>query len=393
MLKRPHAVPTQLAPASDSGNPTHDLLMTFSAVLTWCAIVLSEFFQLNALIRIGFMMAAVLFLSTFLLENRRMSRGWSPALVLMTLSAAAAVYLGGFGPTPALYVIGGVKLYEKLPRRQFWLVILALNALLLGRLFLSQNVVWALSFFAAYSGFQLFGLMMVSSSQALQSANIELRSINTELISTRALLSESARAQERLRLSRGLHDVCGHKLTALKLTLRGRGDVGALEATERVLCQTLTDELLSDIRAVVATLREHEGIDLAQALNQLGNGWKRPLVSVTIDANARVPNLEHAVALLRVAQEGLTNAVRHSNAAKVEIALAQEDKTALTANCSTLILSVSDDGSGTRQLIRGNGLNGMAERLAALGGSLQITQLAPGLRLSARLPLPADMPL
>ncbi len=393
MLKRNHAAPIQAVPATDRGNPIHDLLMTFSAVLTWCAIVLSEFFQLSALIRFGFMVAAVLFLSTFLLENRRMSRGWSPALVLMTLSAAAAVYLGGFGVTPALYVIGGVKLYEKLPHRQFWLVILALNMLLLSRLFLSHNVLWALSSFAAYLGFQLFGLMMVSSSQALQSANIELRSINTELISTRALLSESARAQERLRLSRELHDVCGHKLTALKLTLRGRGDFGALEATERVLCQTLTDELLSDIRAVVATLREHEGIDLAQALNQLGNGWKRPLVNVTIDANARVPNLEHAVALLRVAQEGLTNAVRHSNAAKVEIALAQEDKTALTANGSTLILSVSDDGSGTRQLIRGNGLNGMAERLAALGGSLQITQLAPGLRLSARLPLPLEMPL
>lgn len=111
-----------------------------------------------------------------------------------------------------------------------------------------------------------------------------------------------------------------------------------------------------------------------------------------MDANARAPNLEHAVALLRVAQEGLTNAVRHSDAAKVEIELAQEDKT-LTANGSTLILSVSDDGNGARQLIRGNGLNGMAERLAALGGSLQITQLAPGLRLSARLPLPVEMPL
>ena len=393
MLKRNHAAPIQAVPATDRGNPTHDLLMTFSAVLTWCAIVLSEFFQLSALIRVSFMLAAVIFLSTFLLENRRISRGWSPALVLMTLSAAGAVYLGGFGVTPALYVIGGVKLYEKLPHRQFWLVILALNMLLLSRLFLSQDLLWALSSFAAYLGFQLFGLMMVSSSQALQAANIELRSINTELISTRALLSESTRAQERLRLSRELHDVCGHKLTALKLTLRGRGDVGALEASERVLCQTLTDELLSDIRAVVATLREHEGIDLAQALNQLGNGWKRPLVSVTIDTNARAPTLDHAVALLRVAQEGLTNAVRHSNAAKVDIALAQEDKTALTANGSTLILSVSDDGSGTRQLIRGNGLNGMAERLAALGGSLQITQLAPGLRLSARLPLPAEMPL
>jgi len=367
--------------------------MIFSAVLTWCAIVISAFFQLSDLTRVGFILAAVSFLSSFLLENRRISLGWSPALVIMTVSAASAVYLGGFGATPALYVIAGVKLFEKLPRRHFWLVVLALNVLLLSRLAMSQALLWTLSSFAAYLGFQLFGLMMVSSSQALQTANIELLRINAELISTRALLSESARAQERLSLSRELHDVCGHKLTALKLTLRGRADFGALEAPERALCQTLTDELLSDIRAVVATLREHEGIDLAQALNQLGSGWKRPLVSVTIDPNARVPNLDHAVALLRVAQEGLTNAARHSNATQVEIVLAQEDESAHEPTSRTLILSVSDNGSNSvsaaNMLIRGNGLNGMEERLAALGGNLEIKQLAKGWRLAARLPLPA----
>ena len=214
-----------------------------------------------------------------------------------------------------------------------------------------------------------------------------------ELISTRALLSESARAQERLSLSRDLHDVCGHKLTALKLTLRGRGDAGALEASERALCQTLTDELLSDIRAVVATLREHEGIDLAQALKQLGNGWKRPAVRVAINPNTRVPNLEYAVALLRVAQEGLTNAARHSDATEVKIALTHLDATAQTSDGGALVLSVSDNGSGAPKLIRGNGLNGMAERLAALGGSLQISQMTPGLRLAAHLPMLEEIPL
>ena len=383
--------------AARSPNLLKESLLTLSAVITWGAIVLSEFFQLKGMNRIVFLLAALAFIVAFLLENRRKRAGWSAPLIVISVSSAIAVYLGGFGVTPALLVIGGVKLFEKLPERHFWTVIAILNAVLLFRLLSEQPPLWALSGFSAYLGFQIFGNMMVSSARAVETANSELLSINAELISTRALLSESARAQERLSLSRDLHDVCGHKLTALKLTLRGRGDAGALEASERALCQTLTDELLSDIRAVVATLREHEGIDLAQALNQLGSGWKRPLVTVLIDPHVCVPNLDYAVALLRVAQEGLTNAARHSNAAKLEITLTQQlthsDAATLIANPGDLILCVSDNGSGAPKLVRGNGLNGMAERLAALGGSLQITQLTPGLRLSARLPMLEDTPL
>ena len=381
--------------ATHSANLVNQYLLNLSAIITWAAIVLSEIFQLKGATRVVFVTAASVFIVAFLLENRRKALGWSFAIICISLSIAIDVYISAFGITPALLVIGGVTLFEKLPARQFLAVIAILNAILLFKMLTNSPPLWALSGFSAYLGFQIFGNMMVSSSRAVDTANGELLRINAELISTRALLSESARAQERLSLSRELHDVCGHKLTALKLTLRGLGDFGPLDASERALCQTLTDELLSDIRAVVATLREHEGIDLAQALGQLGSGWKRPVVHVSIDPNARAPNLDHALALLRVAQEGLTNSVRHSNAAKVEIALAQEEQTTLNANGGALILSVSDDGisnGGKRaaKLIRGNGLNGMAERLAELGGSIEIQQLAQGLRLVARLPLSAD---
>lgn len=381
--------------ATRSANVLNQHLLTLSAIITWSAIVLSEFFQLKGSNRLVFVTAAAVFIVAFLIENRRKISGWSPALVAITVSAGIAIYIGAFGVTPALLVIGGVVLFEKLPTRNFLAVIAILNAILLFKMLKNHQILWALSGFSAYLGFQIFGNMMVSSNIAVERANNELLRINAELISTRALLSESARTQERLSLSRELHDVCGHKLTALKLTLRGRGDIGALEASERVLCKTLTDELLSDIRAVVATLREHEGIDLARALSQLGSGWKRPKVSVSIDPKARAPNIDHAVALLRVAQEGLTNVARHTNADKVEIHLTQEDESRPTAGGRALILSVSDDGNANgsnraAKLIRGNGLNGMAERLAALGGSLNVTQLAQGLRLTARLPLPAE---
>ncbi len=349
----------------------NSVMLTISALMTWMAIVLSEYFQLKGAEHTVFMAAAAAFIVAFLIEDRRAASGWSPTLATMPIAAGIAVYIGGFGVTPALYVIGGVKLFEKLPRAQFWAVILALNLLLLWRLMKSNTPLWGISSFAAYLGFQLFGLMMASSGQALKLANSELLKLNAELISTRALLSESARAQERLSLSRELHDVCGHKLTALKLTLRG-GDGTALPASERALCHTLADELLSDIRAVVATLRAHEGIDLAHALNQLGIGWKRPNVVVRIEAQARAPDVDYAIALLRVAQEGLTNAARHSDASTVEITLASDS--------DNLLLTVSDNGKGSGNLKFGNGLNGMVERLKALGGSLEIYRPAAGLQ-------------
>ena len=310
--------------AARSTNVLNQYLLTLSAVITWAAIVVSEFFQLKGSNRIVFFSAAVVFIAGFLHETRRKNLGWSPALVAITVSSGIAVYIGAFGVTPALLVIGGVILFEKLPARQFLAVIAILNAVLLVKMLKAHDLVWALSGFSAYLGFQIFGNMMVSSSRAVDTANSELLRINAELIATRALLSESARAQERLSLSRELHDVCGHKLTALKLTLRGRGDVGALE--------------------------------------------------------------------------GLTNAARHSNAHKVEIRLTQEHENELNSDSRALILSVSDDGNSNggnsaKKLIRGNGLNGMAERLAALGGSLEIKQLAQGLCLAARLPLPANAPL
>ena len=364
-------------------SPRQSKLLMLAALLTWCAVVASEWVGISDWAGLGFVAAALVFLLSFIYEERRASVGWSWTLGSLIVAAGGAVALGGFGLTPALYVIAGTKLFEKLPRTHFWAVSALLNAVLLARLLSSASAYWALSAFAAYLGFQLFGLMMVSVAQALDSANRDLRSSVAELKSTRALLTESARAQERLSLSRELHDVCGHKLTALKITLRPRPGQAALSAHDWALCQSLTEELLGDIRSVVAQLRDHEGIDLAQALTKLGQGWQQPQVQISVQPDVRAPSVKHAATLLRVAQEALTNAARHSQASVVSIRLERTD--------DTLVLSVSDNGRGDDLVKPGNGLVGMRERLVELGGTLQISALNPGLRLRAELPcvLPA----
>jgi signal transduction histidine kinase len=355
-------------------------MLTVSAILTWAAIVLSEYFQQRGIYRTAFLLLAAIFISTFLwleLPAQRAQKGWSLSLVVLTLSCAFAVQLGGFGITPALYVIVAAKLFDRLPARQYWLVLAGLNAALLLRLALDANWIWALSAFAAYAGFQIFGAMMTASTSALNLANIQLQARNTELISTRALLSESARAQERLRLSRELHDVCGHKLTALKLMLRhqpGRD----LPAADRALCQQLADELLQEIRAVVAQLRAHDGIDLAETLRQLGAQWRAHQVSVSIENGARAPSVAQAQSLLRTAQEALTNAANHANAKQVQIRLQQVE--------TGLMLSVQDDGRGNPTLKFGNGLTGMRERIEELGGTLSVRSSATGTTVQAIFP-------
>ncbi|MEL2266475.1 histidine kinase, partial [Klebsiella pneumoniae] len=80
----------------------------------------------------------------------------------------------------------------------------------------------------------------------------DLARVNADLLATRALLADSARDAERLRLARELHDVAGHKLTAMRLNLRALAADPVLAGREGlVLAEQLSGELLADIRQVV----------------------------------------------------------------------------------------------------------------------------------------------
>src|SRR6185436_8690822 len=107
-----------------------------------------------------------------------------------------------------------------------------------------------------YLGFQAFAMVTCHAITQAFEARDTAQQINAELLATRKLLGEAVRNEERLRLSRELHDVAGHKLTALKMQLallqrQAPAVAGALAEGER-----LAGELLSDIRGVVTALRQ-----------------------------------------------------------------------------------------------------------------------------------------
>ena len=152
-----------------------------------------------------------------------------------------------------------------------------------------------------------------------------LRAANADLIATRGLLAESARDAERVRIARELHDIAGHKLTALKLNLAALvRDARFSEAEPARLCAQLADELLADLRQLVERMRGDEGLDLRAALHALAAPFPRPRAHIEIVGDARVDNLAQAEAVLRAAQEALTNSARRSQAANLWLVLRRE---------------------------------------------------------------------
>lgn len=302
-------------------------------------------------------------------------------LALLQLPAAlVACWAFGGGSMPVLLIVVAGVLGALYPLRTvIALMLLADTALVL---MLQQRWGWAdaLASMLSYGAFQIFSGLITAYARSAEEARDAALRINSELLATRRLLLESARGEERLRLSRELHDVVGHKLTALKLQLRLQLRQGeAAQQPALAECERLADELLADVRGVVGALREHDGVDLQQALAALVPALPQPRVSLQLEPDARVPGLAQAQALLRCAQEALTNALRHSGAAQVVIQLRHED--------AGLALTVEDDGRARQLPQPGNGLRGMRERLEALGGTLELRlREGGGLRLRAWLP-------
>jgi signal transduction histidine kinase len=307
-------------------------------------------------------------------------------LIIMAISAFTALTLGPAAPTPILLILLACGLAERLDGRALAAVLLAVNLALFGVFLLvwGSSLRMALLVALTYGSFQAFAVLVLRAARKAEAMADELREVNASLLATRSLLDESARDAERLRLSRELHDVAGHKLTALKLNLRALARDSAVgERREFQVASTLADELLGDLRAVVRQLRQHDGLDMGESLRRLAEPLPRPRVAIEVDADARVRDADQAETLLRVAQEGLTNAARHGGAAHAWLRLRRQD--------GLLELSVEDDGSVRWPLRPGNGLTGMRERLARLGGELECApSTRGGLRLSARLP--ADAP-
>jgi signal transduction histidine kinase len=215
-------------------------------------------------------------------------------------------------------------------------------------------------------------------------ARDEQRRLNSELRATRALLAESTRLNERSRISRELHDLLGHHLTALSLNLEVATHLSHGKTQEHVRqAQSLAKLLLSDVREAVSQLRGDDAIDVREALFSLADGVPSLEVRLDVPADFRVSDSGRAQVLVRAAQEIITNAARHSGARRLDLKISREG--------GEVVLDARDDGRGADAIQAGNGLLGMRERVAEYAGRLDI-QTAPGQGFALRLHLPVETP-
>lgn len=305
-------------------------------------------------------------------------------LLVLTLSAIAVGHFSGtgLGGILLLLVSGVLPWLLPLPIGLAWLVLqhLALvPALMLGQDFMLIEAILQSALYAGYSSFA-FAIGLVARQQA--QARDEQRRLNAELRATRALLAEGSRLNERMRISRELHDLLGHHLTALSLNLEVAGHLTQGRGQEHVRqAHTLAKLLLTDVREAVSQLREDGAIDLAVAIRSLVDGVPGLRIDLDLPEPFLVEDPERAHVLLRCTQEVITNTVRHAGASTLRLRFSRD----LRSWC----IHARDDGRGTDKLQAGNGLRGMRERLADCGGSLAI-DTAPGRGFSIDIQLPLE---
>ena len=208
-----------------------------------------------------------------------------------------------------------------------------------------------------------------------------------------ALSRDAGVTSERERLAREIHDTIAQDLTGLVLIAQrasrelAAGDTAGAGQQLSVL-EEGARTALAETRALVASSAPPalDGNGIGPALERLGERFEREtsrLVEVTADVEVAIDR-DLEVVLLRCAQEGLANVRKHSGASRASIRLVISD--------DERSLRVSDNGAGFELDAPrdGYGLSGMRERLALVGGTLDIESGADGTALLITLPKDSD---
>jgi len=311
--------------------------------------------------------------------TRRAPLAWVAATV--ACATAATLLAPEIGVVPVLFILSAAVAAEVLSRP-------ALAALVAGQTLvtaLAAAMAWhdttaVVTQALAMGGFQVFAAAMTATVVRERRLRRRLAEANAELRATRALLAEGSQLAERARIARELHDLVGHHLTALTLHLEVAGHLADDRTKEHVeRSRAIAKLLIADVRSVVTDLRRPVAVDVAQVLAQLVTDLPRPVVHLEVGPTSVIDDLDVAQVVVRLVQEAVTNAIRHGDADNVWVRVRLDD--------GVVAVHAHDDGRGADRVAIGNGLRGMHERLAGVGGRLDLTT-APGagFTLEARIP-------
>jgi two-component system sensor histidine kinase UhpB len=331
-------------------------------------------------------------------SDRRSKAGETTSRSLPMLWRVFAANAAVFAVALGLLALTPVEIHKSLRLDELVILLTGLVAMLLVDLLLLRRALGPLSRLTKVMGAvdllrpgQRAVAFEGSSSEVLalaQAFNEMLERLETEHLesSGRVLAAQEA---ERLRIARELHDEIGQTLAAVALRAGHRAGRAAGADPEFAELAEIVQQSLADVRRISLELRPG-------ALDELG------LINALISLCARVdersglrvhrelrgpapemsPDVELAV--YRIVQEALTNAIRHSQASEVTVSLTRAD--------NACVLSVSDNGRGLpADVIEGGGLTGMRERALLVGADLETDSTGgAGVTVTLRVPTRRD---
>lgn len=283
-----------------------------------------------------------------------------------------------------LYLLLSIHAALVLTRRSaiIWIAIYFLTVSSVVLFTRGSNGFYAIAFYSVtYSICGLFGYIL----QQAELAREHNQKLVEELQSTQRRLQELAVVEERNRLARELHDSVKQQVFAISMQLSAARTT--LSKTEQAYVSVTEAERLAqqagaELTTLILALRppglEHK--TLSTALQEYLVEWSRQNgieVESSIERNPSV-TLPVEQVLFRVVQECLANVARHSQASKVAVTLVNEN--------DELVLTIEDNGTGfnVEGVARGVGLDSMSERLATVGGRLELSsQSMKGARVIA----------
>lgn len=292
---------------------------------------------------------------------------------LALITGATTLLAVAFAPinpgTPALFIFAAA-FAGGFPRpRQGVMAIVAVVATIAVEAWVLSLAVW--SWVPAIVFSICIGAVNIHYSER-ERGNLRLRLANEQI-------EHLAKVAERERIGRDLHDLLGHTLSVIVLKSELAHRISRTDAEraakEIAEVEQVARQALQEVRAAVQGYRSAGfGAEIRRAAEVLRDAGIATEVSVDPAAGTIPPDVETVLTL--AVREGVTNILRHARASCAAITVRREHR--------SLRLSISDDGTGS---IRdgGGGIAGMRERLAAVGGTLEIRE-SPGTTLLIQVP-------
>lgn len=229
---------------------------------------------------------------------------------------------------------------------------------------------------------------------ALGDAIARLDAVNGELRRRLDTDRDLVLARERERTAHELHDSLGHRLTAIGLSLDYalRVDDTAAARDELARARRLVSDSLDAMRRLVRAMHPVELATLrhTDAFRAVADAFRGTGIDirVSVDGDDAALSHEHALLLLRFAQEGLTNVVRHSSATSVDlrVTVGETAGTGPPTDQVSAVMEDRGDASPAASFEEGFGLRSLRTRAEGLGGTLGATCLPTGFRLTLALP-------